>query len=267
MDGFETGSLPRLLVSVRDAEEARAAVAGGCDILDVKEPSNGSLGAATARRIAEVAEVAQANNLPISAAFGECTDQLAPLDGNHLSLRYFKRGPAGLAGIESWQKRWIDSFREVEALIDRPATTESGENQSAARRVAVIYADSNAAAAPDPELILDALSHESGTPFAGVLVDTFDKSSGTVLDCLSIERLQRIAARAHDAGLFFALAGRLSLRLLPQVTAINADVIAVRSAACVGENRTARVDSEAVQRFRAEMQRVFREHSAIGAAT
>ena len=35
----------RLLVSVRSAAEARAALSGGADIIDAKEPSLGSLGA------------------------------------------------------------------------------------------------------------------------------------------------------------------------------------------------------------------------------
>ena len=37
---------PKLLVSVRTIEEARAALAGGADIIDIKEPTRGSLGRA-----------------------------------------------------------------------------------------------------------------------------------------------------------------------------------------------------------------------------
>ena len=39
-----------LLVSVRDAAEAELALAGGADVIDVKEPNRGSLGAAECRR-------------------------------------------------------------------------------------------------------------------------------------------------------------------------------------------------------------------------
>lgn len=35
-----------LLVSVRDAREARLALAGGVDLIDIKEPSRGALGGA-----------------------------------------------------------------------------------------------------------------------------------------------------------------------------------------------------------------------------
>ena len=40
-------SPPQLLVSVRSAEEARAALEGGAALIDVKEPSRGSLGSAS----------------------------------------------------------------------------------------------------------------------------------------------------------------------------------------------------------------------------
>ena len=41
-----TNEAPGLLVSVRSAAEALAALAGGADVIDVKEPNQGSLGAA-----------------------------------------------------------------------------------------------------------------------------------------------------------------------------------------------------------------------------
>lgn len=36
---------PRLLVSVRDAAEAEAAIRAGADLIDAKDPENGALGA------------------------------------------------------------------------------------------------------------------------------------------------------------------------------------------------------------------------------
>jgi uncharacterized protein (UPF0264 family) len=47
----------KLLVSVRNAEEARAALRGGADVIDVKEPDNGPLGMAGAEAIAAVVDV------------------------------------------------------------------------------------------------------------------------------------------------------------------------------------------------------------------
>ena len=46
--------MTKLLVSVRSVAEARIALAGGVDLIDVKEPRRGSLGAADAGIIAEI---------------------------------------------------------------------------------------------------------------------------------------------------------------------------------------------------------------------
>ena len=44
----------RLLVSVVSAEEARSALAGGADIVDVKDPGEGSLGAPAPGALSDV---------------------------------------------------------------------------------------------------------------------------------------------------------------------------------------------------------------------
>jgi uncharacterized protein (UPF0264 family) len=64
----------RLLVSVRNAIEASAALAGGADIIDAKEPTAGALGAvdiATFRNIHAAVGLAR----PISAALGDADEE------------------------------------------------------------------------------------------------------------------------------------------------------------------------------------------------
>ena len=60
----------KLLVSVIDAAEARLALAGGVDIVDVKNPAEGSLGAPAPGVIAQVRDVLSAH-APLSAAIGD----------------------------------------------------------------------------------------------------------------------------------------------------------------------------------------------------
>lgn len=62
-----------LLVSVRNAKEAMAALVGGADLIDVKEPLAGSLGAATPKTWQEIGEVVGGEK-PLSAALGELHD-------------------------------------------------------------------------------------------------------------------------------------------------------------------------------------------------
>src|SRR5262245_37429954 len=93
----------RLLVSVRSAVEAVAALEGGADLIDVKEPSRGALGRAGDSVIADVIQ-AVAGRKPVSAACGELVGWLAsPRRKQGLpELQFVKWGLAGCGRIADW---------------------------------------------------------------------------------------------------------------------------------------------------------------------
>src|SRR5207237_9523523 len=64
----------RLLVSVRGPLEARAALAGGADVIDAKDPACGALGAVSAERLAAIRRTVGAAR-PVSAALGDARDE------------------------------------------------------------------------------------------------------------------------------------------------------------------------------------------------
>src|SRR5256886_15471281 len=64
----------RLLVSVRGPVEARAALAGGADVIDAKDPARGALGAVSAERLAAIRRTGGAVR-PVSAALGDARDE------------------------------------------------------------------------------------------------------------------------------------------------------------------------------------------------
>src|SRR2546423_9622686 len=63
----------RLLVSVRGPVEARAAVAGGADVVDAKDPARGALGPVRLDRLAAIRRAVGAAR-PVSAALGDARD-------------------------------------------------------------------------------------------------------------------------------------------------------------------------------------------------
>ncbi|MBV9124193.1 MAG: hypothetical protein JO112_12620, partial [Planctomycetes bacterium] len=69
-----------LLVSVRSAVEAEAALAGGATLIDVKEPAHGSLGRALDAILEEVVACV-GGQCPVSAALGELREEAPPLAG------------------------------------------------------------------------------------------------------------------------------------------------------------------------------------------
>src|SRR5438874_2672167 len=64
----------RLLVSVANAAEASAALLGGADIIDAKDPHNGALGAVSGAVLREI-RVACAGARPLTAALGDATTE------------------------------------------------------------------------------------------------------------------------------------------------------------------------------------------------
>src|SRR5688500_3590527 len=97
----------RLLVSVRSAEEALLALAGGADLIDVKEPDRGSLGYADPAVWREVQQ-AVAFRVPMSAALGELlTDPVERLAAHATGFAYAKIGLAACGNEPLWREKWL----------------------------------------------------------------------------------------------------------------------------------------------------------------
>lgn len=231
----------RLLVSVRSADEAVQAVRGGADILDVKEPDLGSLGMADLAAIQSIAERMDLVHakIPLSVALGELRDWLArdqfPLLPT--TVQYAKLGLSEMADQPNWRSEWC----RIRALISR--------SRPSLQWVAVAYADHIAARSPALDDVLNAATIDDETPesgCAGLLIDTFTKNGSTLLDYFSIAELQGIARDCHANGLFLAVAGSLTLPAIRELGAADADIIAVRSAACRNGNRRAEIDESQV---------------------
>lgn len=229
-----------LLVSVRDETEAREALAGGATIVDVKEPGRGSLGAAAGDVTARIAAVV-GRRTPWTLAGGELRDGVAAihehvrrtialLEGDGLPPAAAKAGLAGTAAGD-WRSLLV-AFR-----AGLPAGIEP---------VAVAYADWDRAGSPPPvEVIAGAIA----AGYRVLLADTFDKSGPPVVsDAESARRVGDWIARARRAGMRAVLAGNLTFEALPAAVACGPDVIAVRSAACVG-GRAGTVSGKLVRRL------------------
>src|SRR5581483_5280916 len=103
-----------LLVSVRSADEVAAALAGGADLIDVKEPSKGPLAPAEAEVVAAVIEAVR-GRVPVSAALGEWSPNAITEAHWHLELKlnYVKWGLAGYAPSPGWGEDLLDTRREL----------------------------------------------------------------------------------------------------------------------------------------------------------
>jgi hypothetical protein len=202
-----------LLVSVRDAAEAAAALRGGADVIDVKEPSRGPLGRADAATIAAIVRIV-GGRVPVSAARGELRDRRPEVADLPAELRYVKWGLARLSG-ENWQRRLSDV---------RPV--------GVCQIVSVAYADYCQADAPSPAEVAEFVVASDRWPV--LLIDTFDKNGSTLLDWLSVEKITSMVRTCRDAGVQVALAGSLRTETIVRLRDVRPDWFAVRGAACDG---------------------------------
>lgn len=214
-----------LLVSVRDAEEARLALAAGVDLIDVKEPQHGSLGAAGSRVVGEVAAVV-AGRKPLSVALGEILD--ADPDAIHAAyvsgVQYAKWGLAGVARRPDWRETWQAAM----ARLPRGVVP-----------VAVVYADwPSAGAPPPPDVLKAAVQFGCGA----VLIDTFDKGRGPLVDMWPPAEIRQFTAQIQAAGLLAVVAGSLSPENIPVILDCAPDYVAVRGAACSDGGREGHID-------------------------
>lgn len=220
----------RLLVSVRSVQEAQAALAGGADLLDVKEPRRGPLGCADPYTLHEVV-VAVGEAAPLSAALGELrappgSDTIAALRG----YKFAKLGLAGAASIENWPAKWE---RWVAALPEGVAP------------VAVIYADWKSCGSPPPNEIV---AHARRIRCRALLIDTFRKNGQSLLQLLPPDAIGRTLKVARQSGMTTVVAGSLQLSDLSGVAAVAPDYLAVRGAVC-SANRSSAINPLLVREF------------------
>jgi len=218
----------RMLASVLDATEAVLAVEAGADIVDLKDPGRGALGAVAPEALAQ-ALAAVAGRRPVSATVGDL-----PMRPDLLAREAARTAAAGVDYVKL-------------GLLPGPGLAECisalGGLAGEARLVAVLFADRW----PYPGAP-EALARAG---FAGVMVDTADKSAGGLRRHLDEAALRAFLREAAASGLFGGLAGSLARADIPALLALGPDVLGFRGALCAGGSRTAGLDPAALRAVRA----------------
>jgi uncharacterized protein (UPF0264 family) len=224
----------QLLVSVANAAEAAAALAGGADIIDAKDPLKGALGPVSLDSLRAIAATV-VNARPVTAALGDYGDEG---DVEQAARDYATAGASlvkiGFAGIN-------DAFRVqtvLNAAVHAIRNTHGGV-------VAVAYLDRKHLDL-SPAMMIDVAATAGA---AGVLLDTADKRGPGLRQLMTPDALAAWIHAAHAAGLLAAVAGKLTAEDLPLVNDAGADIAGVRGAAC-DAGRTGRVVAERVRQLR-----------------
>jgi uncharacterized protein (UPF0264 family) len=221
----------KLLVSVRSAIEAQAAVVGGAAIVDVKEPSHGPLGRASWSVWSAVRAVVP-GSIPLSVALGELTEWLGG-EPERIPRSAWSGIEFCKLGLAHVPPDWRDEWRDVRSRLSKVA----GKSLA---WIAVVYTDWQSACAPDPDDVVGEATQVDEC--RGVLFDTWNKFHRSCVDFTWTGRIARI----RDSRRLVALAGGLDVEAMQRLAPLEFDIVAVRGAACAGRDRCAAVDPRLV---------------------
>lgn len=239
-DRDEIGHLnpgPSWLVSVRNSQEASIVGQSPIEILDIKEPDQGSLGRASSNTIRSILSSHCNSSQQISVAMGELIhidfdvcDWLKNCDPEQ-KIRFVKFGLAESKTDEAL------SSKIKELISDLPCCVEP---------VLSAYVDHQNANALDLFSVLN-LARE--LRFKYLLLDTFDKSAENFFHYVKPSFFNQIRAQAKRHGMRLAIAGKIGRQDISDAIEFEPDVIGVRGAVCENGSRRQSITNESLSGF------------------
>lgn len=221
----------KILASIKSVDEIEATIRGGADIIDLKNPEEGSLGAASPWDIRYIKE--NYSNQTLSAAIGDFpnlpnTAALAALGAAISGADYVKIGLLGLKTTSDALKVMKCVVKAVKSVNPQIFVVGAG------------YADFQKVNSINP-LELPEILHEANADIA--MIDTANKDGKTLFTYFDVDTLGKFVESAHSFGLHAALAGSLSINQISILKEIETDVIGFRTAICDDGNRISGVVS------------------------
>lgn len=221
----------KFLASVSSLTEAQQLFAIGADIIDLKQPAQGALGALDEGTIHQIlAHIA--HRCPVSATIGDipmhpesvfnAVDRMCQLELDYVKIGFFPEGD------------WLACITKLRAITAKGHAI-----------IAVLFADTQ----PSFEIIEDL----SRAGFKGVMLDTVNKSRGSLTDVMSMHQIAEFVTLVKQQDLLCGLAGSLTLADIAQLSPLHADYLGFRGALCVRHQRTAHLDLDAIHTIKTQL--------------
>lgn len=212
-------TISKLLVSVSDYAEAIEVLQTDIDILDLKNPREGALGALP---LDEISRIVKANGgcKQTSATIGD-----VPMQPYIVAERVKATFATGVDIV----KIGFFGTHGHEACID--ALSDCIEQ--GAKLVAVLFADHH----PDMKL----LPKLKQAGFYGVMLDTANKDGRDLLDYKLLDELSDFVRQARALGLYTGLAGSLKEQHIAKLAPVRAHYLGFRGGVCENFERRNRV--------------------------
>ena len=212
--------MSELLISVTSVEEAKLALIHGADIIDLKDPASGALGALPLPIIQAVLALVDGKK-PVSATIGDlamesglispAVNALAALKVDFIKIGFFPN----------------DDYQAV--LKDLYSIATSG-----IKLIAVLFAEHQY----HPDLMTTL--KKSG--FIGVMLDTSKKNGLSLFDHYTNKQCAHFGKQARRYDLSFGLAGSLKLEHIAQAKLLKPNYIGFRGGVCLKSQRQLGLD-------------------------
>ena len=207
--------MTQILISVTSIAEAKIALDNGADIIDLKDPSAGALGALPLPLIQSIVSYINGQKL-VSATIGDLPMQPELILERVVLLASTK--------VDYIKIGFFESSDFQPCLDAMQALTNTG-----VKLIAVLFAEHSY-----PENLIETIKKAG---FVGIMLDTANKNGHTFLDYYSEKRRKEFAQKVLALDLSFGLAGSLTFQHIVIAKEINPTYMGFRGGVCDENNR------------------------------
>ena len=229
-----------LMVSVQDLYEAKQALKGGADIVDVKNLQEALVGSAHPNVVKQIRdEVPSAHHA--SVTLGVVPDQIGTV-----SMAVYAAGTLDATSVKVgfMVSAYSVALETLLAAKEALAGTQT-------KLIGSLFADNLLYdGGIDPDLMVK-LAKEGQCD--GFLIDTLVKDGRNLFDFVPEERLKEMVLEGKELGMSTALSGHLKMSDLDELSRVNPDIVGVRGAVCQKGDRDSRVHWESVADFKKQL--------------
>lgn len=208
-------SPPQFLASVTCLNEAQLVLDANVDIIDLKNPAEGALGALPLKTIQEIVTLIEKRKL-VSATIGDLVMDPLLIEPAVQAISE--------TGVDIVKVGFFGNENHIACALSLKKHILHGT-----KVVAVLFADQH----PN----FDFMDDLKAAGFYGAMLDTADKSSGGLLNHLSLDALSAFTQKAKSLNLLSGLAGSLTLNDISMLNKCYPDYLGFRGALCDSLNR------------------------------
>ncbi len=205
-----------VLASVTSVEEAKIIINHDVDILDIKNPDKGALGAQPYNVVCDIVNFVD-GRIPVSATIGD-------VSANDPGLPTLIEDMAA-TGVDFVKVGLFEKDISSEFIV---TIKDAADNRIPI--VIVLFAENYS--------VCEKLEPLLSIGLRGIMIDTKLKNDKSLCELLSIDCLQEFVKYTQSHDLITGLAGSLRIKDIPDLLSLNANYLGFRGALCESGQRT-----------------------------